>query len=373
MILLPRVARLTISPLKDVMKVIFDTLNSYYLPQYLPIYKELNRRGHQISFLCYKNKDDEGSVDIVFGRLDLPRHWVKDEEEARVYYLQGKADWVIFGNAISYIDDLHSVSKSAQLGHGIGPKPSYYHKSKVPMTVRFIEGALRLEKIQELYPNDVFVQVGYSKLDPLIDGQEKGLDLQNLGLDPSKQTILYAPTFNPSSIGRFPNNWPKRFSDYNILVKPHGFTYTRQRYGAQRKKLEAWSKFSNVYVADPQEVSLLPFMKSADILLSEASSTLFEFLALERPVIVCNFYKLKWSYRGPFRYRFEKRFGKDNVIYKDIGFHANSYGELKKLIEKQLAEPGLYKEERARYRSEHVGPVDGLASVRIVDYLEENL
>ena len=105
------------------------------------------------------------------------------------------------------------------------------------MTVRFMEGQLRLQKIKELYPNDKFVQVGFSKLDPIFKQQEKGLDFDLLGLDKSKQTILFAPTFNPSSLERFPDNWPKDFKDYNVLIKPHTFTYTREQYKKQRAKL----------------------------------------------------------------------------------------------------------------------------------------
>ncbi len=239
------------------------------------------------------------------------------------------------------------------------------------MTVRFIEGELRHRIIQEMYPEDCFVQVGYSKLDPLIQGTETGLDYPALELDESKQTILYAPTFNPSSLERFPSNWPSRFAEYNILIKPHSFTYTRQQYGGQRAKLEKWSQFDNVHVAEAEAVSLLPYMKHADILLSEASSTLFEFVALDRPVIVCDFYKLKWFYRGPFRYRFDKRFMQDNVIYRDIGRHVTSFKELPDAVKDELQNPERFRQRRAGYTLDHVGPMDGRASERIVDYLEQ--
>lgn len=352
------------------MKIIFDALNSYYFPQYLPVYKVLKQRGHEVSFVCYLGKDDQDTLALIESLHDLAIHWVKDGEEAKAYYLREKADWVFFGNGISYVDELNKVSFSAQLGHGIGPKPSYYHKSSRPMTVRFIEGELRLKTICEMYPEDNFVQAGFSKLDPLVNGEEQGIELEKYGLNGDKPTILYAPTFNPSSLERFPNAWPTCFSEYNILIKPHSFTYTRERYRAQRKKLEKWARFPNVYVAKANEISLLPFLKSADILLSEASSTLFEFVALDKPVIVCNFFKLKWSYRGPFRYRFEKRFGKDNVIYKDIGLHVRSFRELKKALPQQLAQPEQFRDNRKNYTRDHVGPMDGKASERIVDYLE---
>lgn len=353
------------------MKIIFDTLNIYYLPQYLPIFDELIQKGHECTFVCYQNKNSESQFSQLLNKLKASIKWVNDDAEAKEYYLSKKADWIFFGNAFSHLKQIHTVSNTAQLGHGIGPKPSYYHKSRTPMTVRFIEGAMRLEKIKKLYPDDNFVQVGLSKLDPLFTGTEKGFNLKELGLDPNKQTILYAPTFNPSSLERFPDNWPKDFQQYNILIKPHTFTYTRKKYKNQRKKLTKWDKFTNTYVAQPSDISLLPFMASADILLSEASSTLFEFVALDKPVIVCDFYKLKWSYRGIFKYRFERRFGKDNVIYKDIGTHVQSYKALKNAIPHELKNPELCRAQRKQYTADHVGPTDGLTSKRIVDYLEK--
>jgi CDP-Glycerol:Poly(glycerophosphate) glycerophosphotransferase len=352
------------------MNIVFDTVNVYYLPQFLPICEELTRRGHQITFVCYKNKNSEDKFTQVLTALAYNYHWVEDDKSARDYYVEHKPDWIFFGNAFAYLDEIHQASKTAQLGHGVGPKPSYYHKSVTPMTVRFIEGEFRLRKIRELYPNDNFVQVGFSKLDPLYNNTEAGLDYAKLGLDKSKKTLLFAPTFNPSSLERFPDDWPRYFEDFNILIKPHTFTYTREAYKNQRKKLKKWAAFENAYVASEYELSLLPFMKDADILLSEASSTLFEFVALSKPVIVCNFFKLKWSYRGIFKYRFEKRFGKDNVIYENIGLHINSFSELREAVEKQLAEPSLYAKERAEYTRDHTGPTDGKSSARIVDYLE---
>lgn len=353
------------------MKFIFDTHNIYYIPQYLPIYRELIKRGHEASFVCYRNKDDETLSIPVFEKLNLPSSWFDDENQVVDYYLAEKADWVFFGGRVSFIEQLHKVSRSVQLGHGIGPKPSYYRKSNTRMTVRFIEGDLRLKIIQDMYPDDTFVQVGYSKLDPLLRWEEPGLDYRALGLDDSRPSILYAPTFNPSSLERFPDNWPLDFKDYNVLIKPHTFTYTRSRYKGQQRKLKKWKKYDNTYVADLDEISLLPFMKHADILVSEASSTLFEFVALDRPVIVCDFYKLKWFYRGPFRYRFDRRFSQDNVIYSDIGRHISSYRELAEAVKSELANPQQFQSSRTRYTRDHVGPMDGRASERIVDFLEQ--
>ena len=353
------------------MLVVFDALNIYYLPQFLPVFRELKRAGHQSCFVCYLKKNKKRLFEPVFKQLGVDCHWVKSDKEAADLYGELKPDWIIFGNRFQHLDQVHRHSKTAQMGHGVGSKPCYYHDSSAPMTVRFMEGKLRLAKIRELYPLDNFTQVGFSKLDPLFNGQEPGLDFSGLGLDPSRETILYAPTFNPSSLECFPDDWPAEFDKYNILIKPHSLTTTRKRYWKQQAKLRKWARFPNVHVGGEEHFSLLPFMKDADIMLSDASSAVFEFAALGRPIIICNFFKLKWSYRGPFRYRFERRFRRDNVLFDDLGIHVEKYEDLIEAIPAQLSSPEQFEEDRKRYTLDHVGETDGKASKRIVDYLEK--
>ncbi len=351
------------------MLIVFDVSNIYYLPQFLPVIKAFAVNKHRVTLVCHRN-NVSSKYDAELDKADFHSVWVADDKESLSLFNQLKPDWIFFANEYKYVAQLPSNTCTAQLGHGIGPKPSYYHKSSTPMTVRFMEGELRLNKIKELYPEGRFIQVGYSKLDPIINGNEGGVSLSEKGLDVNRQTILYAPTFNPSSLECFPDNWPDLFSDYNILIKPHTFTYTIEQYAGQRKKLECWNKCSNVYVAGELELSVVPFMKTADILLSEASSSLFEFAALNKPVIICDFFKLKWSYRGPFHYRFVRRFGKDGVLYRELGLHVKSFKELFKAIPQQLANPAQYSGSRHLFTRDHVGPMDGNASVRIVRWVE---
>lgn len=44
------------------------------------------------------------------------------------------------------------------------------------------------------------MDTGYAKLDPLINNESLGFSCEQLGLDSKKPTVLYAPTFYPSSI-----------------------------------------------------------------------------------------------------------------------------------------------------------------------------
>lgn len=350
-------------------RVIFDIQELYYLAQYLPVYRELKKRGTECTFVIYENPDFNELLRETVQTEELSSFWVKDDREALSYYLEQKADWVVFGNHFFDIDSLHTVSKSAQFGHGVGPKMSYYTKSKTLMNVRFVEGKRRLDILNKMYPEGNFVQTGFAKLDPLFNNEIQPFDIEKSGLDPEKKTLLYAPTFYPSSLECFSDKWPKEFENYNLIIKPHFFSLSKPKYKVQRNKLEKWSKSPNVYVAKMSEHSLLPFMAAADLLISEASSALFEFAALDKPIIWCDFFKLRWTYRGPLKFRFTKRMDQDILNFADLGAHAARYRELKKVVQQQLSNPDEFFSKRKEYTEQLVGMTDGKAANRISDYL----
>ncbi|QBY03704.1 CDP-glycerol--poly(glycerophosphate) glycerophosphotransferase [Thalassotalea sp. HSM 43] len=350
------------------MKVFFDVLHLYYLPQYIPVHKELSLRGIETHFVFYHGIFDDVIKQII-AKEQLSVHWLDSDKQARDYYLQHKPNWIFFANAFKYLDDVHQVSKSAQLGHGIGPKASYYTKSDTAMTVRFVEGEYRCSRLREMYPNDEFVDVGFCKLDPIINGQQPGFDMQALGLDNNKPTLTYAPTFYPSSIEKFAKNWPDDFKQYNILLKPHYFSIAKEKYRKQKRLLEHWATFDNVYLAKVEDYSLVPFLASSDILISDASSALFEFAALNKPVVWCDFLKLRKSYSGPLKFRFNKRMDQDYGEYANIAVHAKDYKHLQQLVEQQYQHPEQLQEVRLSMSEKLAGTLDGKASQRIVDYL----
>jgi len=354
------------------MKILFDVQELYYLAQYLPVFRVLEKKGVECFFVIYENPSFNHLLVKAVQEEGLPCCWVKDNHGALGCYLTEKADWVIFGNHFFDLASLHTVSKSAQFGHAIGIKKSYYTKSKAPMTVRFIEGQRRFDIIKRMYPRGNYHLTGFAKLDPLYNGEAPSLDLCQLGLDPEKKTILYAPTFYPSSIELFPDEFPGDFAGYNIIVKPHYFSQTKTRYYHQREKFTFWNEYPNVHLASVDDHSLLPFMATADLLISEASSSIFEFAALDKPVVWCDFLYLRWSYRGPLSFRLTRRLDQDILQFSDIGAHAKDYSALKRIVDEQTAHPEMFSQKRRACSELFVGPDDGQASERIVDYLVSN-
>ena len=352
--------------------IYFDVQELYYLPQYLPVYQQLQvSEFFNCKFVFHRGKFDE-VIEKIIENKKLPFSWVENKEDALNTYLEEKPNWIFLGNTFPKLDLIHNHSKTVQLGHGVGPKKSYYSKSDTSTTVRFVESEYRLKRLEEMYPNDRFENVGFCKMDPIINGEEKGINFSKLGLNSSKKTILYAPTFYPSSIERFSKDFPRNFQDFNIIIKPHFFSMSKKKYRRQRVLISHWSSFENVYVAKVDDYSLTPFLHSCDLMISDASSAIIEFAALEKPVIWCKFLQLRWNYRGIFSYRFKKRMDKDYEDYSKIAYGVDSYNDMIDLVKILINENHFLSDESKNYLDKLAGNLDGKASERIVTFLSKN-
>lgn len=352
------------------MHVIFDVQHLYYLPQFLPVHEELLRRGARTSFVFYEALEDNDVLAAVLGMADFDYRVVEGAAGALKEYCTQRPDWVLFGNGFSRLKALPENTRSGLLYHGIGVKQCYYDADLTEMDVRFVEGEFRERELQSRFPNASLSVAGFAKLDPLFSGRIRPLDLAACGLDPGRPTLLYAPTYYPSSIERMPADLPVRLRDYNLLVKPHHFTFTKRRYRHQLHKLQQWQQHDNVWLSQLEDVSLLPMMASADLLISEASSALFEFAALDKPVVWCDFYYRRWNHRGPLRFRLDDRMDRTIEHYADIAAHAASPEDLPAVVAGELAQPARLSSVRMRYTQELIGSVDGRAAERVVDVLE---
>lgn len=351
------------------MQVFFDIQHLYYVPQYLPVKKALEKENIKCTFILYKQEDlNEILIHYVEAR-NLKHLCVKNKEEANILYQVEKPDWIIFGNARDNLDDIHQFSKTALMQHGIGPKSCYYEVSNSEIMYRFVEGQHRLKRLQELFPQKKFIDTGYAKLDPIINNDNDMLDLSELALEPKKKTILYAPTFYPSSIECLPKNFPELLEKYNLIIKPHFFSLIKTNYKSQQSILKHWANYENVYVCNVKEVSILPFMQQASLIISDASSTLFEFTALNKPAIWCDFYKLRWSYRGIFKFRFKKRLDKDLEYFSKVATRVLSVKELIKQVELHISKPQLKEVDRLTMSEYLTGKVDGKCSERIAQFI----
>ena len=354
------------------MKVFFDVEEYYYLPQYEPVIYELAKRNIQAYLLVHESKSK------YFANIDISELGVNEilyysfSEEKQELINQYKPAWVVFGNYTKRIEPLPKETKFALIQHGVGPKNCYYKVSDGDFDIRFVEGAERLQKLQGMYPHKNFLDVGFVKLDPIINSRLTVPELSELGLDKNKKTILYAPSFFPCSIESLPLNLPEKLNDYNIILKPHFFSLSRDKFKKHKQRLEHWARKDNVYLVPVESTNILPYYVLADVMFSDASSTVFEFIALDKPVIWFQKYKISWAYKGLLSYRLKKRMDFDLQDYFSIGAVANDFHELCNAIKNEIETPNRFQLNRQKYTEQLIGKVDGQVKQRVVDYLVAN-
>lgn len=348
---------------------IFLIHHLYYIPQFIPIAKELLRRKKKILFLLLaKDSPDKNQIAFDYCRdNDFNPHFYNETEPTF------NCDFLING-AHSAPTVKIEYKYSASVCHGIGTKAGYYTEEINKHDIRFVEGEQRVKMIKKMFPNSPckLYNVGFAKLDEAYsqDNANKGEALEKLGLDPNKKTILYAPTFYPSSIENMPTSFPADFKNYNIIIKPHFFSFEKSKYRHQVRKFNQWDQAPNVYLAGPDQFNLVPFMTLSDIMVSDESSAIFEFAALDKPVVFNQDVKYRLSYRL-FKSKIKKRMDAQMEPFKKVAASLENYKDLKQIIEFELANPDHKQKERNDITAQIVGTADGKVSGRIVNIMEE--
>jgi glycosyltransferase involved in cell wall biosynthesis len=134
--------------------------------------------------------------------------------------------------------------------------------------------------------------IGYPKVDCLVDGSlDRGAIEERLGLDPSRPTVLYAPTWSPySSLALSGESIIRALAGLgaNVIVKLHDRSYDRSdRASGGIDWQQRMARLSHRYgVHFALDVDASPYLYATDVLVTDHSSVGFEFMLLDRPIVV---------------------------------------------------------------------------------------
>lgn len=349
------------------MKIFFYVAYPYYFPHFLPISKVFKANGNEVIYILSdkQNSDnmrfiaDENNLSYLFGSDNL-----SDE----------KVDVIFFANPFEGAEKLSALT--VFLEHGIGTKSTSFYKYIEYFDIYLVEGDQKCNRLKELYPKykNKLKKVGFSKFDEIINitNTKKNELFEKYNLDKSKKTILYAPTFFPSSIEKMADNFPNEFKECNILVKPHYLSYMRKKYIKQQKKFQKWNNYQNCTVLPLSEYSLVPFLAISDIMISDESSAMFEFAALNKPVISNRYYKLRWSYYL-MPWKLTRRIDTSKEFYRSILDNALNYKETISYTKEALENPLKLGSKRLKFSKDLCGEIDGKVSQRIYDTIIDRL
>jgi hypothetical protein len=133
--------------------------------------------------------------------------------------------------------------------------------------------------------------IGMPKVDCLVDGSlRRDAVLRRLHLDPGRPTVLYAPTWSPaSSLNKLGVNLLTRLAalGLNVIIKLHDRSHDlRPQYSGGvdwRAALAPLLAPERVLLADASDIC--PYLAAADVMITDHSSSGFEYLLLDRPLV----------------------------------------------------------------------------------------
>jgi CDP-glycerol:poly(glycerophosphate) glycerophosphotransferase len=136
------------------------------------------------------------------------------------------------------------------------------------------------------------VLVGFPKLDRLASGQVTGPAIRDgLGLNAARPTALYAPTYSQASSLHLAGEHIIRElagAGFNVIVKLHDRSLDPDlRYTAGidwRQRMTALEQPGTIRYVEGPDAS--PYLAAADVMVTDHSSVGFEYLVLDRPLIV---------------------------------------------------------------------------------------
>ncbi len=210
-------------------------------------------------------------------------------------------------------------------------------------------------------PVDRIWVTGHVPMDPLFRGQR--IEADRIPLPKGNKTVLFAPTWNRklSALGLLGKRVLELLlggrEDINLIIKPHPVTLRDQGDWMSELRRAAQGRENVWLVEDPANdgMALLPL---ADVLVSDASSLIFAFLACDRPLVLVTHPDRKQD-PGYDENGIEWR-------WRDVGEEVLDIENLPAAIQQALEHPGLRASERSRYRQLLFGVyTDGRAAERI--------
>ena len=170
-----------------------------------------------------------------------------------------------------------------QIFHGLGEEKKGHYRITGFFDLYCTPGPVMTERFNLLgkkHGSFLVRETGWPKLDQFYGHRSLPKCKKEIGLNPKKGVILYAPTFSPkhNSAHYLFNAINKLQSqDWQWIIKFHDL-----------EKKEIMQKYSRLKTKDfiiVKEPDIIPYMKAADVLLTDTSSVAYEFLFLDRPIV----------------------------------------------------------------------------------------
>ena len=188
-----------------------------------------------------------------------------------------------------------------------------------------------------------------------------------IDLPDERKTVLFGPAYNqhlsaaPMLGERLVELIRGQRDDVTIVIKPHPLTCE-----AGGPWMRWWRKMAaadaNVHLVESASANVMSSLKATDLLITDACSLTFEFLPLERPIILLS---------NPEREK-DPRYDSEGIEWqwRDMGEELHDAEDLPGAVDRALAEPERFADRRSHYVKLLFGDLaDGKSAERIVEHI----
>lgn len=278
------------------MNIYYFANQIYQLSYAWPLYREIGG-----SFIVRKTKTYfkfkrflRGSVSSSGAAfMSTPR--VEKRKLKNTFDLSG----LILSQSNSRVHNDRSKSRSVFIGHGTGDK-KYGGKAHTLESYQylFVSGPKHLEKLKDAglkFPEKSLVRIGNLRFDDYLSKADSRDALKaKIGIPRkhrSMKTVLYAPTWQwgNGTLTKYAKLFISEITrEHNLIIRPHHFD------SHHLPSLKLWAALKgirNVYFSNPNRITTNDTMHDfliSDILISDTSSILYEYLITGKPIVVAN-------------------------------------------------------------------------------------
>ncbi len=354
------------------LKILFRIGYAYHKAAFDPVIEYLmNDDKYDVWFSLDMEKKRYGLIDLPY-RAPIIDEWKKlgyrFTEETHGF------DIVISGDTLRNAKDYGKVM-IIFLNHGTGIKNILYRNLRKVSDDKyqiFVEGQHRVDSLHNspwLGKNEVHL-IGLPKLDFYFQGRYNKRDalLTKWGLDPAKRTIMYAPTYKPTSMYKIKNDIFEQTKDYNLIVKLHPYSWMGKY--APHKQHRIYERrvknYRHAVLLPFTEYNIVPYYAAVDVVISEASSTVFDFLAFNKFGVIFDLPgdRLKHSDGQPLLEIDNREFLKGAFV------HIQDGKQIDEAVKQCLSPTPAMIKKADEYRRRYFYKLDGKATQRFVEKME---
>ena len=357
-------------------RILFDLKKEYYFSCFTSILRAF-ASDDRFRVAFYVGKNDErrwGFLPVshrrrIEAQLRSQGYEVVDSPGGFDAVVAGDAlkDPARYGSPALFVSDHGPGTKTLRIRNIIRQKDRRY-------TV-FVEGQYWMDIIRRFGQEKSadWVATGVPKLDPLFWSgyYDREKILAGLGLDPSRKTVLYAPSYRPSCIPFIKSGVAAVADRHNLIIKLHPYSWGGKYAPVSQSRLHVSlaRKRPEIALVPKEDYDFHPYMFASDTVISDTSSALAICLALGKVGVVADFpyprmrHSDGWPMvaEGPGEY------------LKDVFVHMKSPTQLTTAVEEALHPDRQHLEALMEYRKYYFTGLDGKAGERAKALIEERL